>query len=95
MIMNNIELIKSFDELDWIANKDMYPDWFTNHETGQTIKPLEFDSKLRLREQLEEKFSFLSEFRRECLPFGEYPGCVLLEFLNKHFEKEVTKVFDK
>jgi len=32
--------------------------------------------------------SLLREFRSDCLPFGEYPDIILLDFLNKIYGDE-------
>jgi hypothetical protein len=37
------------------------------------------------RKEYEQTLMLLHNFRRDCLPFGEYPDYVILEFLEKHF----------
>ena len=45
--------------------------------------------KLFLREQKKEfAEKVIRDFRTECLPFGEYPDCVIIEFIKKYFEDE-------
>ena len=45
--------------------------------------------RLFLREQKKEfAEKIIRDFRSECLPFGEYPDYVIIEFIKKYFEDE-------
>ena len=46
----------------------------------------EFIAQKRQKEKIEKA---LRDFRRDCLPFGEYPDYVIIEFLNNWFPKNL------
>lgn len=92
--MNNIELIKSFDENEWMFERSSGYSGFRNKNSGEWLITSKWNIRKRLFVELEEKMKFLSDFRSQYLPLGEYPDCVLLEFLDKYFEPQVKDVYN-
>jgi len=88
--MNNIDKIKSFDELSYTWDLSYGGHWVRGEER---IGQYRFEARRMLKEEFEEKLKFLHDFRCDALPFGEYPDYVLLEFLNKYFDKQVKECY--
>ena len=92
--MNNIDRIKSFDETEWVPETSSGYTGYRNTKTGEWIYSKQFYKRDMLVYLFEEKLKFLHDFRCDALPFGEYPDYVLLEFLNKYFDKQVKECYN-
>lgn len=55
------------------------------NDESKWIYESDFMARRRLKEQYEEEYKLLHEFRRDCLPFGKYGEVVLQDFLNKRY----------
>ncbi len=58
-----------------------YPD------ESKWIYESDYMERKRLKLKYYDDYNLISEFRGECLPFGEYPEYVIQEFLNKKYFK--------
>lgn len=83
--------ILNFNENDWEFRRSSgYAGYdHVNHPKDEQKWIYEDDYMQRkiLKRQYEEDYKLISEFRNECLPFGEYPEYIIQEFLNKKYFK--------
>lgn len=54
--------------------------------SGKWLYESELHEGQVFRREYEAALKLLHDFRSECLPFGQYPDGVIMEFLEKHFE---------
>lgn len=85
------EEILNFEESHWIFRRSSGYAGFDhiNHPNDESkwIYMQDFDDRKALKEKYQKDYKLLSDFRSECLPFGEYPEYVLQEFLDKKYFK--------
>jgi hypothetical protein len=55
------------------------------NDESKWIYESDFMERKRLKAQYEEEYQLIHDFRRDCLPFGEYPEYVIQNFLNKRY----------
>jgi hypothetical protein len=92
--MNNIDLIKSFSSNNYSVEYSSGHRGYRHNLTSEWVYDRKYFDRMKLKYELEEKIKFLSQFRSECLPFGEYPDFVLMEFLDKYFDKKVKEAYN-
>lgn len=80
--------IFSFKEDEWNFERSSGYAGERNSITNEWVHEREYCRRKRLKEEYEEKYKFLADFRSECLPFGQYPEYVIVEFLEKHFKEQ-------
>ena len=81
--------ILDFKESDWIFRRSSGYGGFDHkdfpNDEQKWIYMQDYDDRKSFKQQYERDYKLLSDFRNECLPFGEFPECVLQEFLNKKY----------
>lgn len=91
--MTATEQIVSFKEQEWVWERSGGYAGYRNTSTGQWIYEREFWQRRDLFKRYSDQYQFLRDFRGECLPYGLYPEYVLMEFLEKRFQKEADQVY--
>ena len=85
------EEILGFKESDWKFRRSSgYAGYdHVNSPNNEQTWIYEDDYRTResLKKQYEEDYKLIASFRRECLPFSEYPDYVIKNFLNKKYFK--------
>ena len=80
--------IRNFDIGDWEFEISSGFRGYRHKQTQEWIHQDEFIRRQDLSEQWHTEYNLLHKFRMDCLPFGEYPDIVLIEFLNKRHNNE-------
>ena len=86
------EQILGFNESDWLFERSSGHGGYRNidkysKEFNKWVCTQEFLNYRLEKNCYEKDYKLISEFRGECLPFGEYPEYVIQEFLNKKYFK--------
>lgn len=91
--MNTIEKINSFDNQEWSFERSSGYPGFRHRITNEWIYQNEARQREIVKQDFERDLKLLHDFRRDSLPFGEYPDYVLLEFLEKKYKERVENIY--
>ena len=77
--------IQDFKIGDWEYENSSGYQGYRNKITKDWIYIEEYNDLIQPLTKYNDDYSLLHNFRRDCLPFGEYPDIILREFLDKKY----------
>lgn len=80
--------VQDFKENDWTFERQSGFDGYRNKTTNEWIYADDYSQRERLKGQYLADYELLHQFRLDHLPFGEYPDCVIQEFLHNKYNKK-------
>jgi hypothetical protein len=86
------EQVLDFKESDWEFRRSSgyagYDHKDSPNNEQKWIYESDYSKRKSLKAQYEYEYKLISDFRRDHLPFGEYPDYHIQEFLDKKFFKQ-------
>ncbi|MDC7249136.1 MAG: hypothetical protein PQJ49_04380 [Sphaerochaetaceae bacterium] len=79
--------VQDFNEADWEFEISSGFNGYRHKVDGNWIHESTFTERQELRDQYDYDYKVIHDFRRDCLPFGEYPDYVIQEFLENKYNK--------
>jgi len=80
--------MKDFKEEDWGFEVNSGFSGYRNDHTKEWIYENDYHNRRERKNSYEKDWNLLHEFRRDCLPFGEYGDNILRKFLDKRYEMD-------
>lgn len=78
-----------FCHQDWVFERSSGYAGMRHIKTQQWIYEEDYFKLKAKKLQYEQDLKLLHDFRLNCLPFGNYPDCVLLKFLSNRYMVEL------